>query len=211
MQELARVEGLSQLPNLLTLLAARSSGLLNVADLARDSGLPQTTLKRYLSLLGAVFLSLTIPAWASNQGKRLTKSPKIQLVDTGLTAHLLGLDVPRLRRERHHLGPLLEAFVTLELLKASAWSEATPTLYHYRTQTGQEVDLLLEHPDGRLVGVEVKATATPNVGDFQGLRALQADQSDRFHRGIVLHLGPRAVPFGERLHALPVSALWTWQ
>ena len=100
--------------------------------------------------------------------------------------------------------------MTLELLKARGWSEAQPGLYHYRTHTGQEVDLLLEHPDGRLVGVEVKASASPAAGDFRGLKALQAEYPERFHRGVVLHLGEQAVPFGDRLHALPVSALWRW-
>ena len=208
---LANIEGLAQLPNLLGLLAAHSSGLLNTADLARAAGLPHSTFSRYLKLLDTVYLTLTIPAWASNHTKRLVKAPKVQLVDTGLSAHLLGLDEARLKREQTLLGPLLEGFVTLELLKARGWSEARPGLYHYRTHTGQEVDLLLEHPDGRLVGVEVKASASPAASDFRGLKALQAEYPERFHRGIVLHLGERAVPFSERLHALPVSSLWTWR
>jgi uncharacterized protein len=210
-QQLAQIERLTQLPNLLSLLAARNSGLLNIADLARSAGVPHTTLVRYFTLLETVYLTLTVPAWASNHTKRLVKAPKTQLVDPGLSAHLLGIDAARLARERTLLGPLLESFVALELLKASDWSQAQPALYHYRTQTGQEVDLLLEHPDGRLVGIEVKATASPNADDFRGLKALQADYPDRFHRGLVLHLGERSTPFGERLHALPVSALWTWQ
>jgi uncharacterized protein len=210
-QALANIEGLAQLPNLLSLLAARSSGLLNTADLARAAGLPHSTFSRYLTLLDTVYLTLTVPAWASNHTKRLVKAPKVQLVDTGLSAHLLGLDEARLKRERTLLGPLLEGFVTLELLKARGWSEAQPGLYHYRTHTGQEVDLLLEHPDGRLVGVEIKASASPTASDFRGLKALQAEYPERFHRGLVLHLGERAVPFGERLHALPVSSLWTWR
>lgn len=210
-RELAAIDGLTRLPNVLALLAARSSGLLNVADLARAAGVPHSTLTRYLALLEAVYLTLTVPAWASNHTKRLVKAPKVQLVDTGLCAHLLGVDAARLSRERTLLGPLLEAFVTLELLKARGWSEAQPGLHHYRTHAGQEVDLLLEHPDGRLVGVEVKATGSPNAADFKGLRALQAEEPRRFHRGVVLHLGERATPFGERLHALPVGALWQWR
>lgn len=209
-QALANIEGLAQLPNLLSLLAARSSGLLNVADLARAAGLPQTTFSRYLTLLETVYLTLTVPAWASNHTKRLVKAPKVQMVDTGLGAYLLGVDEQRLTRERTLLGPLLEGFVTLEVLKALGWSESRPALYHYRTHTGQEVDLLLEHPDGRLVGIEVKASASPSASDFRGLKALQSEYPERFHRGFVLHLGERATPFGDRLHALPVSALWRW-
>ena len=210
-QQLANIEGLTQLPNLLSLLAARSSGLLNTADLARAAGLPHSTFSRYLTLLETVYLTLTIPAWASNHTKRLVKAPKVQLVDTGLSAHLLGVNEARLRQERTLLGPLLEAFVTLELLKATGWSDAKPQVFHYRTHAGQEVDLLLEHPDGRLLGIEVKATASPSASDFRGLRALEAEYPDRFHRGLVLHLGERATPFSERLHALPVNALWEWR
>jgi predicted AAA+ superfamily ATPase len=96
------------------------------------------------------------------------------------------------------------------LLKTLGWSESRPALSHYRTHTGQEVDLLLEHPDGRLVGIEVKASASPSASDFHGLKAFQSEYPERFHRGFVLHLSERATPFGDRLHALPVSALWRW-
>lgn len=137
-------------------------------------------------------------------------TPAVVLFDTGLSAHLLSLDDQRLQTERTLLDPLMEAFVTLELLKASAWSAAQPGLYHDLTHTGQEVDVLLEHPDGRLVDIEVKATASPGPSDFRGQWAVQADFPERFHRGVEYHLGERATPFGERLHALPVSALWQW-
>ena len=97
-RDLARVEGLHALPNLLKLLAARASGLLNLADVSRDAGLSHTTLTRYLSLLETVFLVHRLPAWSPNLGKRLVKAPKLHLVDTGLACHLLGADTRRLSR-----------------------------------------------------------------------------------------------------------------
>jgi len=100
-RDLARVDGLHALPNLLKLLAARASGLLNLADVGRDAGLPHTTLTRYLALLETVFLVHRLPAWSRNLGQRLVKAPKLHLVDTGLACHLPGADARRLAEEAH--------------------------------------------------------------------------------------------------------------
>lgn len=209
-RELASIEGLAALPRLLALVASQPLSVLNYSDLARGVGLAQTTLKRYMAFLEATFLVSTVPAWYRNVGKRLTKSPKVMLTDTGLAAHLLGADVSRLEERRDTLGPLLESFVAMELRRQSAWSREQPELLHFRTGGGQEVDLVLESRSGRVVGVEVKAAASLGPGDFRGLEAL-ADVAGRdFHRGIVLYTGNQVVPFGQRLHAVPVHALWGW-
>lgn len=207
-RDLANIEGLSALPRLLGLLAARSTGTLNAADLSRAAALPLSTLKRYLALLSATFLVDTVPAWSGNLGKRLVRSPRIYLSDTGLICSQLGLGVPRLTREPDLLGPLFETFVMLELRKQLAWSRVRASLFHFRTQTGQEVDLVLEDSAGRLVGVEVKAGATVRAEDFRGLRVLRDAVEDRFVRGVVLHTGLEPVSFGSRLVALPVESLW---
>jgi predicted AAA+ superfamily ATPase len=207
-RDLANIEGLSALPRLLGLLAARSTGTLNAADLSRAAALPLSTLKRYLALLSATFLVDTVPAWSGNLGKRLVRSPRIYLSDTGLICSQLGLGVPRLTREPDLLGPLFETFVMLELRKQLARSRVRPSLFHFRTQTGQEVDLVLEDSAGRLVGVEVKAGATVRAEDFRGLRVLRDAVGDRFVRGVVLHTGLEPVSFGSRLVALPVESLW---
>jgi uncharacterized protein len=209
-RELASIEGLAALPRLLGLVASQPMSLLNYADLARGVGLPQTTLKRYLAFLEATFLITTVPAWYRNVGKRLTKSPKVMLTDTGLAAHLQGADAHRLRERRDTLGPLLESFAAMELRRQSAWSREQPELLHFRSAAGQEVDLVLESRAGRLVGVEVKAAASLGPADFRGLKTL-ADAAGRdFHRGILLYTGEQVVPFGPRLHAVPVRALWDW-
>lgn len=207
-QDLANIEGLNELPRLLRLLAVRTSTLLNYAALARDAGLPQSTLKRYLALLEATFLVHTLPAWSANLGKRMVKSPKLFLIDSGLTGHLVGVDAQRLAADRKLLGQLLESFVVTELHKQQAWSEVRPMLYHFRTHSGLEVDVVLETADGRLVGIEVKAAATVRRSDFQGLKALQESFPKRFCRGVVLHFGEQTVPFGDKLWAVPLGSLW---
>lgn len=207
-RDLAHIEGLTALPRLLALLAARTAGLLNFTELARSLGMPQTTLKRYLALLEATFLVQFLPAWSTNFGKRLIKAPKLFLNDTGLAAYLLGLTPERLEQESALRGMLLENLVAMELRKQAGWSQAAARVFHFRTAAGQEVDFVLEDATGGVVGIEVKASSTVNGHDFNGLRALAEIAGQRFRRGIVLHAGDAAIPFGSNLYALPLNALW---
>jgi len=207
-RDLANIEHLTALPRLLALLAARATTLLNLSELSRSAGLAQSTLKRYMALLETTFLVQLLPPWSANLGKRLVKSPKILLSDAGLMAHLLGLGNGPAGLGSHVAGPLLENFVAMELRKQAAWSETQPQMFHFRTQTGQEVDIVLEDARGRVVGVEVKAASSVSASDFRHLKALREALGDRFIRGVVLHTGSEGVPFSGDLLALPVSALW---
>ncbi len=207
-RELAqRIERLSELPRLLTALAGRTATLLNAAELSRASGIPERTVLRYLTLLEATFLVSRVPAWTANLRKRLLKTPKVVMLDTGLAAYLQNVDVRRLKAEPALLGPLLETFVITELLKQQTWSAVQPEVGHFRTAHGEEADVVLD-ARGRLVGIEVKAAASVSADDFRGLRAMAASTGRRFHRGILLYLGDTAVAVGPQLYALPLPALW---
>lgn len=206
-RDLSNIDDLTAMPRLLTILAARMGGLLNAADLSRGSGVAQTTLKRYLSLLETLFLFQPLPAWSANVGKRFVKMPKAILSDTALAAYLLGITPERLGDDPGLFGSLLENFVCMEIRKQSAWSQEKPQLYHWRTHGQQEVDLVLESA-GRLVGIEIKASASVSGDDFKGLKALAEEAGERLARGIVLYCGREMLPFGEKMVALPISALW---
>jgi len=207
-RDLANIDGLSAMPRLLALLAARVGSLLNHSEVSRSLGMPQTTLKRYMALLEATFLVHLLPAWSGNLGKRLVKSPKLYLNDTGLASSLVGQIDEHALRQSQLLGPLAENFVVMELRKQATWSRIEPGLFHFQTLGGQEVDVVLESPSGDLVGVEVKTSATVGAGDFKGLKALAEDTGKRFHRGVLLYQGLETVPFGKNLHAVPMEALW---
>jgi predicted AAA+ superfamily ATPase len=207
-RDLARVDALHSLPNLLKLLAARASGLLNLADLGRDAALPHTTLARYLALLETVFLVHRLPAWSRNLGQRLVKAPKLHLVDSGLACHLLGTNAARLSEDRPLLGRLLETFVVGELRKQVSWTDAQTALYHFRTAAGSEVDVVLEKPDGSVAAIEVKASATIAASDFAALKVLRDQRGRQFRAGVVLYLGDKIVPFGDSLWLVPLPALW---
>lgn len=207
-RDLASIEGLTDMPRLLGLLAARSGALMNMSEVSRAAGIAHSTLRRYLALLEATYVLQPLPAWSINIGKRLVRSPKIHLLDSGLAAHLRGdLDAASLSRSPS-LGPLLETFVVQEVRKLLGWSRQNATAYHFRTAAGQEVDLVLEAPGQRVAGVEVRASAKVGPSDFKGLRALAEAAGDSFVRGVVLYLGDQCVPFADNLWALPVAKMW---
>lgn len=207
-RDLADVRGITQLPQLLRLLAARAATILNAAELSRSSGVAQSTLGRYLALLEATYILRLVPAWTGSLAKRLTRHPKVVLCDSGLVAHLQGIDLKRLARDEHLAGPLLENYAVMELTKLASWSRAKPSIHHFRSVAREEVDIVLERRDGSVVGVEVKAAAGVSHSDFSGLRVLAETLKRKFVRGVVLHPGTRVVPFAENLHAVPMAALW---
>lgn len=207
-RDLANIEGLMEMPRLLSLLATRTAGLLNVAELSRDAGIPHNTLKRYLALLQATFLIRLLPAWSRNPGKRFTKAPKLHMTDTGLASHLLGFDATRLAGHPTHWGRLVETFVVSEIMRQATWSPFPVQASHFRLATGQEVDLVLEDGGGRVVGVEVKAAATLRGDDFNGLKTLAALSGEAWAGGVVFYGGNTPLPFGPGLLAWPITSLW---
>jgi hypothetical protein len=207
--DIAAIEHQASLRRLLRLAAARTASLVNHSEWARSIAVPVSTLKRYRALLETLFLVHELPAWASNRGKRLVRSSKSYVFDTGLCAALAGLDEQGLRQDAGLLGPILETFVAAELKKQIGWSRVRPTLHHFRTHAGEEVDLVLEDARGRVVGIEVKASHSVAASDLRGLRALAGIAGRSWVQGIVLYLGTSAVPFGPGLGAYPIQALWT--
>ena len=207
-REIAQIDRLLDMPRLLGILATRASQLINHADLSRALALPQTTLKRYMVLLETTFLVQRVPAWFANLGRRLSKASKLVLADTALLAHLLNANAARVRSDRNLLGQMLENFVTMEVVKQMSWHPHRFGLFHFRTQAGAEVDLVIEDRDGRIVGVEVKSAATLRSQHFAGLKALAEVTGDRFVRGVVVYLGADVVPFGPALHGLPLAQMW---
>jgi hypothetical protein len=144
----------------------------------------------------------------SNQLKRLTKTPKLHFVDTGLLAALQGISIDKLQTDRQLLVPLLETFVLTELLKFASWSGDRLEFSHYRDKEKNEVDIIIRNRGGFVVGIEVKASATVTTADFKGLKKLAAACKSMFSIGLVLYDHDKIIPFVDRLYAAPVSALW---
>jgi hypothetical protein len=208
-RDLANLADLTAVPRLLSVVATRAGGLLNFADLSRNVALPQTTLKRYFALLEATFLVQLLRPWARNLGKRVIQTPKIYVNDSGLLAYLQGVTLERLKTEGNLAGARLENFAVMELRKQSTWSATQPELFFWRTASGQEVDIVLEDRAGRVVGVEIKASATLGSNDVRGLQALASAAGKSWVRGVVLYAGTEIIPFASNLHGVPFGRLWS--
>lgn len=205
-RDLANIEKLSELPDLLALLATRTSSLLNISELSRSTTLPQTTLKRYLNLLKLFYLVTQIPPWSKNLSKRHIKSPKVFINDIRLLLYLMGMTQDAVLSQRTLFGQILENFVAQELMKQQTWAKKRTKLFHYRTQSGQEIDFILEGFDGCLVAIEVKAAQTLTPKFFEPIKNLQKEVPVI---GIVLYTGQEILPYGKDLWALPLSTLWS--
>ncbi len=205
-----RAQQLDELPRLLQLGAARIANLVDLTELGKAVQMKRDSVSRYLRLLELLFLARRVPAWSRNIGQRLIKSPKLWLPDSGLAAQLVGYSTTRFEDlQDSFAGALFENFVAGEIAKQATWAKRDIRLYHFRTAGGREVDILLEDKDGSVAGIELKLGSTPTERDFSGLGYLRDRLKDRFKAGILVNTGPDTLPFGDRLWAAPVSALWT--
>ena len=207
-RQLSDIQHKGELRTLVRLLAARSGSITVAGALESTLGLSRPTITRYLQVLDEIFLVKRIPGWSRNLGTRATAAPKLIFVDSGIAAHEVSFDARALLRPGAPFGPLLESFVLSELARQLTWSEQLADLYHYRDHSKFEVDAVLENRRGQVVGIEVKAATTVGPDDFRGLRRLADRLGDDFIVGIVLYTGTATLPFGEKLRAMPVSALW---
>lgn len=204
-----RAQQLDELPRLLELAAARVGSLLDLTELSKAVQMKRDSVSRYLRLLELLFLVRRVPAWSRNVGRRLIKAPKLWLPDSGLVAQLNGYSAERFEDlEDPFAGAQFENFVATELAKQATWARREVRLHHFRTAGGREVDIILEDREGSLVGIEAKLGATPHERDFNSLMYLRDKLGGKFKAGVVLNTGSRTLPFGDRLWATPVSALW---
>jgi hypothetical protein len=190
--------------------ALNSAGVVDLSTIYEAAGVNRRTAGAYDQLLKNLMVLDTVPAWTSNRLKRLVRRPKRYLVDVGLMAAALRLDVDGVMRDGDILGRVLDTFVASQIRAEVPASASRPRIFHARSQQGRnEIDLLAELAAGRVAGVEVKATASPSVKDARHLSWLKDQLGDRFIRGIVLHTGPRAYELTDSIVAAPICSLWT--
>jgi hypothetical protein len=205
-RSLRQVGDLVEFQRFLRAVAARSAQLLDLSDLARELGVAVNTAKAWLSVLEATYQVYLLRPYHANVGKRLVKTPKVYLADVGLLCHLTGIRSAREAREGPLAGALFETAVVAEVLRTLTHGGREPRVHFWRTSTGSEVDLLVEH-GRRLVPIEAKASATPRPAMAAGIGALRRDLGDRVARGYVVHAGDATLPLGPDAVAWPFARL----
>lgn len=145
----------------------------------------------------------TLPPYFSNISKRFVKMPKNYFTDTGVLAHLLGIQTQNEFDKSEHKGMLIETFVFMELSKHIAYSEHQAKLSHFRTTDQKEIDFIIEYKN-KIIAIEVKANYGVRQDDFKHIIGL-AEKEPKLAMGIVFYMGDKVLPFGDKLLALPLG------
>lgn len=211
--ELSQIRQRQLLRTVLNWFAGRTGQLSMTSKAANALQANRGTVDHYARLLEDLFLIERLPAWGKTLRARTVTTPKVHVVDSGLAARLMGVSQTRLTRldatVQSEFGNLLETFVVGELRKQASWLDDRASFGHWRTHDQDEVDLLVELGDGRVLGFEVKAGERVAGSDLRSLAKLRDHLGDRFAAGVVLNLGTRSYTYDDRLHVLPVDRLWT--
>jgi predicted AAA+ superfamily ATPase len=202
----------TKLESLIPYLAGLCGNLLKYASIANDIAQNDKVVKSYIEALEWMFIIKRIHPYVKNRARRQTIGmAKLHMVDTGLACHLLGLRKKEQLLRSPFYGGLLESFVVMECFKHMAWAEENMHIYHFRDKRKNEVDIVLEQEDNRLIGIEVKASSTIRSNDFKGLKKFAALVGDQFKYGLIFYTGSRLLPFSDGnkpYFVVPLSALW---
>lgn len=207
-QDVAQVKDGGDLAKLMVLLAERTATLLNVSELASTLGRARQTVENHLAILEKLFLIRRLPAWHQNATKRMVKTSKIHVCDSGLAAALSELQPEEWLTGRPRFGHLLESFIVQQLIAQAGWTYPQLRFWHYRDKDKNEVDCVITR-GRRIWGVEIKLSQSVSRIDTKGLQKLASYAKDNFQTGIVFYDGNDILPLGDdRFLAVPIAKLW---
>ncbi|MDR0970566.1 MAG: ATP-binding protein [Lentimicrobiaceae bacterium] len=182
-------------------IAARTGQQLNIDDIARNVGVSPTSVRNWLSVLKTSGLVYLLQPYFKNSTKRLTKTPKLYFLDTGLAAHLAGWTTSEALETGISAGAFFETFVVSEILKSYYHNGETPQLYFYRDEKGKEIDLLI-YRDGKYYPIEIKKHATPSLADISAFKIFAKAES--IGEGCEICLTPEIQPLLPDINAISI-------
>jgi hypothetical protein len=197
---------LREFTRFLRLLAGRCGQQLNLSGLAGDVGVSVNTIKRWISVLEAGRIIFLLEPYHKNFGKRVVKSPKVYFTDCGFVCYLTGISDRDQLLKGPLAGPLFENFCIQETLKVLINNGKMPRLYYFRIHSGPEIDLLVEGPGLKLLPVEIKMNATPNMGMAVALEKAMGELSGiTVHKTFITCLCEEPVSLRRTITAIPVN------
>ena len=204
LREISEVSYLSDFKKVMELLAIRNASILKQSEVARDAGLSQATLGRYINILETTNLFMKLKPYSKNMSVRLIKSPKIFCIDTGLTVSLAGY-LSSSAIPITFMGALLESYVLLTFIVMT--SILGGEVFYFRTQGGKEkeVDLVIEKGNG-VVAVEIKLSETVSAGDIKNLLFFKG-VNNKFTAGLLIYTGREVKQLAHNIFAIPWDML----
>lgn len=201
LRDMARLSDVERVHILLKQLAIRNGESVNERSLSRETGIPDTTLKRYLQLLRRLYLIFEVPAWTQNPAASPLKAPKVYMVDSLIAASLSA------RPTNANGVDDLRAFTAAELKRLIAVSETRPKLFHFRSARDSAVDFVLQSPLGHLVAIHVTENPRPGADDLRPLEFFQGVAP--VHRAVLLHPGFESSVPSKPYEIAPIRTLWS--
>jgi len=211
LQDIAQIRRKDSIRKLVVVLAAWSSKYIDITGIGQELSVTRPTLETYINALEALFLIDRIRPWQTSDYDRISKQEKMFMVDTGLMTSLLSWAPEKVRLDGALNGKLIESYVYTQLIAILTSDDNEYDLYHYRDREKREVDFIIQHENGDILGIEVKAGSAVNADSFKHLRWFKermADKVEKKFTGIVLYTGEHSIPFGKNMWAVPISALW---
>ena len=209
LKDIALIRRKDSMRKLVEVLAAWSSKYMDISSIGQMLSITRPTLESYINALEALFIIERIPAWHSTDYDRVSKQEKMFLVDTGLITSMLSWTPEKVRLDGSLNGKLIESYVYTQLIAILSADVDNYELYHYRDREKREVDFIIQHEDGSILGIEVKAGSAVSKDSFKHLKWFRDRMAkEQPFTGIVLYTGEHTVPFGKGMWVVPISALW---
>ncbi len=209
LKDIAQIRRKDSVRKLVEVLAAWSSKYMEISSIGQQLSVSRPTVETYINALETLFIIERIRPWHSTDYDRISKLEKMFMVDTGLMTSLLGWTPEKVRLDGSLNGKLIESYVYTQLIAILTADDDEYELYHYRDREKREVDFIIQHENGDILGIEVKAGSAVKSDSFKHLKWFKERMAkENPFTGIVLYTGEHTVPFGENMWAVPISALW---
>jgi predicted AAA+ superfamily ATPase len=209
---LADIKNPDYIFQLLVSLSGRAGGLLNNTNIMKETGLDAKTYDKYKALCNNTFLTFELPSWTkpNRLDKKFVKQKKLYFTDTCLLCHILQRDLEDIyQNDRTVMGHVFENFIATEIMKAVNSLDSFSVSHFNPVQyQGKEVDFVIESPNGKTMGIEVKLDGTINEKDWANMNTLQETVGDKFLKGIIIYTGTSLIQVARAIWAVPVNYLW---
>ncbi len=200
-RELGEIREINNFFKFINVIAPRTATLLNKSKIANAISLKDSVVDNFLTILALLYQIELLKPYSENIGKQFVKSPKLHMIDTGVTCHLLRINTKSALMQSNYKGQIFETFIFTELRKHMSFSENTTDIFHYRTQDKKEIDFILSRGD-RLLAIEVKSSYSVDKSDFKHIMDLQRSSKKEIC-GIVFYMGDNVLEIDENNFAVP--------